>query len=392
MRQIIKNNIDRLAPEMIKVRHRIHSNPELAGEEVSTAKIITDVLRNFGYDSITTNIVGNGISVMLDSGKAGKTIGIRAELDALPILEVTNAPYKSKIDGKMHACGHDGHIATILTVAGTLIQSKEHFKGKIKFIFQPAEETAGSGAIDMVNNGVLENPTVDAIFGFHGTHRYEVNKVATNIGCLMASHDVFKIKLNGNGGYISSLAAKSNPIEIASLIIQCLKDIQNVTLYTEHIIVSVTKFDTVGTSGQVPNEVMLEGSIRTVTRSTQMLIKQQIMNAVMELATQFNVMATVDFKEKMPPVINTDKETMAVINAAKEVVEQADIINMNTIMAPEGFGSYLEKIPGCFFFMGNGLHRGSVHKGDYNFNDNVIPIAAEIMSIAVINYLNDQAV
>lgn len=394
MKQIIKQKIGQLVPEMVKIRHYIHANPELAGEEFNTSNTVINVLKDFGY-TVQSGIAGYGMAATLDSGKAGKTVAIRAELDALPVQEETNIPYKSEIDGKMHACGHDGHIATLLTIAGALIQCKEHFSGKIKFIFQPAEETAGSGAIDMVNHGILENPTVDAIFGFHGTHRYEVNKFATNVGCLMAGHDTFIIKLNGISGYVSSIYAKSNPIDIGAQILQEFKLLQDkISSSREHIIISATQFHAGDTHNVVPSEVFIKGSIRTIKVHTQTQIRQQIYDSVMKIIKPFvNIQATVDFQDSQPSLTNTSYETGIILKSMRQVLDQNNIIDtMDTIMAPEGFASYLEKIPGSFFFVGNGLQNGCIHKETYDFNDEIIPVVAEVLSLAIVNYLNNDVV
>jgi amidohydrolase len=389
MRQSIKDKIDRLVPEMIKVRHHIHLNPELAGEEASTARTITDVLENFGYNSITTNIAGNGISAILDSGKTGKTVAIRSELDALPILEKINAPYESKIDGKMHACGHDGHIAIALTVAGALINCKEHFKGKIKFIFQPAEETAGSGALAMIEAGILENPKVDAIFGCHTTHRYDANKLATRVGCLISGHSTFTINIKGCGGYVSSPTA-SDPVYIGSLIVQALQNIKNrIVNPLEPLVVSVTKFNAGIAHNTIPNEATLIGSIRTVTFKSYMQIRQQITDIIMGIVKSMGATAEIYFQDNSPPGFNTLHETDVFLSTAKQILGEANIFSqIDTIMAPEGFSYYLEKVPGCFFLIGNGPENGIIHREDYKFNDNTIPIAAEILAMAAVNYLN----
>ncbi len=389
MEHLIKQNMQKLIPDMVKMRHHIHSYPELAGEETATALMIADKLKNFDLQ-VSTGIAGAGIVAILDSGKLGKTVALRAELDALPIFEQSTAPYKSKIDGKMHACGHDGHIATSLTIAGILSNCKDHFKGRIKFIFQPAEETSGSGAIKMVDNNVLENPKVDAIFAFHGTHRYELGKFATKVGCLMASHDTFIINLKGEGGYVSSAYSRNNPIYIGSLIVQDLKNLQsNSSSSSEVPIISVTQFHAGDSHNIIPNEVSIIGSIRAISISTQTQIKEQIIKTVMESAKRFGMEITVNFHDNLPPVINSSYETELVVKVAETILGKENVIStMDTIMAPEGFASYLEKIPGCFFYMGNGSQRGSVHKADYDFNDETIPLAAEVLSMVIMTYLN----
>lgn len=393
MRNDIQKNITELIPEMINLRHYIHSNPELSGEENSTALIIANVLEKFGY-SVELGLAGTGVCAILDSGRPGKTIAFRAEMDALPIKEQTGAPYKSKIDGKMHACGHDGHMVTLLAVAGALKNCQEFFNGKIKFIFQPAEETSGSGAIEIVKQKVLENPKVDAIFTCHGTHRYETNVVATKVGCLLAGHDTFIIRIRGGGGYVSAAYAGCNPIHIGSLILQNLDKLKNnFTRFDDPVIMSVTQFQAGNAHNIIPREATLTGSVRTTSIVTQKKIQQEIIKTVKETTEKYNVEGSVDFQDSLPPLVNSCFETELVLKAAEQVLgENNTISKMDTLMAPEGFSAYLEKVPGCFFFIGNGLHRGRVHTSDYDFNDDTISIAAEILSLTAIEYLNSNEV
>ena len=387
MKAANKQILDQLFPKMVKLRHELHMYPELANEEVMTSSIVSRELKNIGLNAIS--ISGTGLYAVLDSGKPGKTVALRAELDALPITEETQVPYVSKNFGNMHACGHDGHIVTLLAVAATMVERKAQFKGKIKFIFQPAEET-GTGSLEMINSGVLENPHVDAIFGFHGTHRYEENTLATKCGCLMAGNDNFIIRLKGQGGYVSSPYARSNPIYLGALILQNLENIKNkIVASGEPIIISATQFNVENEHGLIPKEVTIKGSIRTVKVSTQFQIKQQIIDIVMDIVKPFDIEALVDFEERLPPLINSSRETELVLRAARNILEESHIVpDMDIVMAPEGFAAYLEKIPGSFFFIGNGLQMGTVHKANYNFNDNIIPVSAEMLITVVTNYLN----
>lgn len=387
----MKPIIQKLLPKIIKIRHQIHANPELANEEIETASLIAKILKNFGCE-VATGIAGTGVCALLDSGKPGRTVALRAEMDALPIQEESNSLCKSKNAGKMHACGHDGHMATQLAVAGALSECKDQFKGKIKFIFQPAEETAGSGALAMINNDALEYPKVDAIFCFHGTHRYEVNKLVTKVGCLMAGHDTFTIRIKGRGGYASSPNAACDPIYIGSLITQAVQNITSrVSSPIEPAIISITQFHAGNTYNVIPNEAFLNGSIRTVTADTQEKIKRKIINIATGIVNSFDATVEIDFEHHLSPTFNYPEETELVLRTAKRILREENIIStLAPIMAPEGFSNYLERVPGCFFFMGNGSKRGTIHKADYEFNDDLIPIAAEILGTVAMDYLNFQ--
>lgn len=388
MNQLIKQEIDQLVPEMIKIRHHIHENPEIAGEEIFTANIVAEILKKCGYD-VTTNVAGYGVVATFDSGNPGKTIALRVELDALPIQEENDLPYKSKVKGKMHACGHDGHIAVMLVVAEVLCKLKDSIKGKIKLIFQPAEEVDGMGAIELVKAGALENPKVDAIFGFHGTHRYPEGMLATKVGCLLAGNSTFEIKIIGKHGYVSAPHVTCNPITIGSKLIQELNNVNNTINPLEPSIISITQFHAGQSSNETPQEGFIQGSIRVIDSETQNKIITKI-KTLIDLTAKFNECTiSVNFTQNLHPVINTKEETELVLKSANNILGAENVLsNIDMIMAPEGFSAYLQQVPGCFFFIGNGANNGIAHKSDYNFNDNNISIIASIAIDIIINYLN----
>ncbi|MCX6956972.1 MAG: M20 family metallopeptidase [Verrucomicrobiae bacterium] len=245
--------LQQLLPEIIELRHHLHAHPELAHEEHETAALVGKTLKKFGYE-VTEGIGGTGVSAVLDSGKPGKTVALRADMDALPIHEETDLAHRSTRDGKMHACGHDGHTATLLAAAGALMQCKDQFQGKIKFIFQPAEET-GTGAAAMIEDGVLENPKVDAIFGYHNSSKSDFGVFKTKMDCLFASQDVFTVVIHGKGGHAAYPHLTVDPIYIGSMIIQALQGIvSRCSAPVEPVVLSVTQFHAGNTHNVIPSE------------------------------------------------------------------------------------------------------------------------------------------
>ena len=384
MKKVLHNLLD----EMIEVRHQIHQTPELAKQEKYTALLVSNTLKKYGYD-VKENIGGYGVSAILDSGKPGRTVALRAEMDALPIQEETRLAYKSIHDNVMHACGHDGHTATLLMVAAALIPFKDKFKGKIKFIFQPAEET-GSGALAMINAGILDNPRVDAIFGYHNTPKCEAGLFKTKIGCFMAGQDTFNIIIKGRGGHAANPNNIIDPIYIGSLLIQAIQSIVSRFNYPlEPLIISITQFHSGTTHNVIADNAFINGTIRTCSVESRQKIKQRLIELTKSIVESFGAKAEVEYQYCFPPTINYKDETELALNVAKEIIgeDNASYLDEQS-MASEDFSYYLEKIPGCFFFIGNGVNKGVVHSSKYEFNDKIIPIAAEIMAQVAINYLN----
>ena len=384
----IKPLLQSFLPEIIALRHQLHAHPELAHEEFETAALISKRLQKFGYE-VQEGIAGTGVSAVLDSGKPGKTVALRADIDALPIHEKTNLSYASKIAGKMHACGHDGHTATLLAAAGALIHCKKNFKGKIKFIFQPAEET-GTGAVALIEAGILENPKVDAIFGYHNSSQSEFGVFKTTPETLFVSSDAFTITIHGKGGHAAYPNKTIDPIYIGSLIVQALQGIiSRCSSPMEPAVLSITQFHAGTTHNVIPSEVILQGTVRAITPAARATIKEKLIEVVIQTASMFGATADVHFSYSFPPTINHLQETELAIATAESILGKEKVVLLqHPAMASEDFSYYLEKIPGCYFWVGMGLKEFTPHQPSYEFNDAIIPIAAEILAQVAIEYLN----
>lgn len=384
----MKDYIKKIQQEIIEIRHAIHSYPELKYEEHETAKLVFQTLKKFGFENITAQIAGTGVSVVLDSGKPGKTVGLRADMDALPITELTSLPYSSQNHEKMHACGHDGHTATLLAAASALKQNTDKFKGRIKFIFQPAEE-GGLGALEMIKAGVLENPKVDAIFGYHNLP-FALGKIGIRSGSLMSGVDFFSIKIKGKGGHGATPHLCVDPILIGSTLVQALQSIASRFIpSSEQFVLSITQFHGGTAPAVIPEDVTLTGTMRTMSASIRETALQHFHKIIEGVAHSFSVQINVDITLSVPATVNTVAETKLVEQTATNLFGKNNIVQFEQpVMFAEDFSFFLEKVPGCYFFVGNGENSPGLHTPTYDFQDNIIPIAASLLAQTAVNYLN----
>ncbi len=393
--QFIVDIIGGILPKIKKIRHKLHSVPELGFQEERTAEILIRELQNFGYRDVV-RMACTGVVAVLDSTRPGKTVALRVEMDALPIQEPELAPNRSKHDGVMHACGHDGHMAILLATAAvlmeTLIKYQNLFNGKIKFIFQPAEEIS-QGSEKMIANLALENPRVDAIYGFHNISRYNEGLFVVSSRCATSGGATFKINVHGKGGYVSSKHKLCNPIYVGSIIVQSINDIASrIISPSEPAIVEITKFYSKGfedgVKDRIPDMVEICGAIRTISEESKLKIKNAIIKLVNGIATAFDMVVENTFGTDIHPGFNNPYETTLMLNTAKKILGEKRVKTIDDpIMSPEDFSNYLKEVPGCFFLIGNGSENGVLHEDKYKFNDNIIPDSVQVLSEIAIEYL-----
>lgn len=379
--------IQKIFPYFRDIRHQIHSNPELRYEENETAKLVATELKKIGL-SVQTGIGKTGVVAVLDSGRPGKTIALRADMDALPIAETSNLPYRSKIPGKMHACGHDGHTATLLATAYVLKQMQEQLHGKIKFIFQPAEE-GGAGAKAMIEDGVLENPTVDAIFGYHNHPSATPGTLLTREGCMMYSNTEFTLIVHGKSGHAATPNTAIDPITVAANIVQNIPYLmRELSENIEPTIITVTQFNSGVATNIIPDTATLIGTIRASSEKKSKEAQQRLEIMAQGMAQANNAHAEIIWQEIYPPTINSPQETEWVLGQARQLLGNDKVqIKAAPARASEDFSFFLQKIPGCYFLIGNGENSPSCHNSQYDFNDEILPIATEILATLAINYL-----
>jgi len=361
-------------------RHSIHRNPELAFDTWSTAELVADRLTSFGVDEVHTNIGGPGVVGVIRRGSSARAIGLRADMDALPIQEASDRAHRSEIDGVFHGCGHDGHTAMLLGAAGLLMTS-ESFDGTVYLVFQPNEEN-GRGAQAMIDAGLFERFPMAAIFGLHNRPGVAVGRFATRRGSMMSSEDLFEIRVEGRGGHASAPERHVDPVVVAAEIVLALQTIVSRSIAaTETAVVSVTEVMTDGARNIVPSTVTIKGDCRAFSTAVQATIERRMRELVAGICAAHGAAATVAYDHEFVPVVNTTDEWRLACAAAADVVGSTNVDDDCTLFpASEDFARFLQRVPGCFMQIGNGVDGecgSSLHNPLYDFNDDALQIGAD---------------
>lgn len=359
-------------------RHDIHRHPELAFEENRTAEMVAKLLSEFGLE-VHTGIGKTGVVGVLKRGKGSRSIGLRADMDALKIQERNTFSHISQHDGKMHACGHDGHTAMLLGAAKVLSGDTE-FNGTAVFIFQPAEEH-GAGARAMINDGLFERFPVDAVYAIHNFPSIAVGKFAVRAGSIMAAEDNFEIRINGTGCHAAMPHLGKDPIVTGAQIVTAMQTLVSRTMNPmENAVVSFTEFVTSGTVNVVPGEVVLRGDTRSLTTEVQDLIESTMKRIVDGVCTANGVDYDFSYQRNFVPTVNTAKEARIAAQVAGKVVGPGNVIgDSRPVMTSEDFGYMLQHRPGAYLLLGNGeqgVGGCSLHNSEYDFNDSILEIGA----------------
>jgi len=380
----IKNRIAEFDAEMREWRHDFHAHPELRFEEVRTAGIVAEKLRAWGYE-VHEGIAGTGVVGVLKAGDGDGSIGIRADMDALPMQEEANPAYKSTVAGKMHACGHDGHTATLLGAARYLAETR-NFDGTVNLIFQPAEE-GGAGAKKMIDDGLFKNFPCDSVYGLHNMPQIPRGQFAIRKGALMAAADGMKITINGKGGHAAMPHLAIDPIAIGTQIYAATQTIVSRQIDPfDKAVISITQFHAGTANNVIPAEAVLDASIRTVSLETRDMIRDKFKAMCASFAAQHGIEITCDYKEGYPVTLNHDDNVDRVAEAAAEVVG-AEMVDTATVplMGSEDFSYMLEERPGAYIFLGGGdeTHVHSVHHPEYDYNDENLVTGASLWATLV---------
>ncbi|MFT6943502.1 MAG: hippurate hydrolase [Yoonia sp.] len=368
----VKNRFAEMLPEIMAWRHDLHAHPEILFETHRTSAIVAEKLKEFGCDEVVTGIGRTGV-VGVIYGKAntsGKVIGLRADMDALPIHEQTDLSYKSKIDGTMHACGHDGHTSMLLGAAKYLSETR-NFDGKVVLIFQPAEEGGGGGR-EMCADGMMDRWNIQEVYGMHNWPGIPVGQFAIRPGAFFAATDNFDVEIEGKGGHAAKPHLSLDTTVVASHVVIALQTIASrIVSPTEQVVVSVTGFETSSMAFNViPQKVHLRGTIRTMSNATRELAEKSFISIVEGTATAFGATATVDFKRGYPVMVNSEDQTAFAAEVAKSVAGKCDFADQT--MGGEDFAYMLEERPGAYIFVGNG-DGADVHHPEYVFKDETMP-------------------
>ena len=375
----VLNRIADYAEEMKGWRRHLHANPELKFECHNTAAFIMDRLREIGVDEIHPGIALTGIVAIINGQGAGPTIGLRADMDALPIHEVTGASYASVIPGKMHACGHDGHVTMLLGAAKYLAETRR-FAGRVALIFQPAEEDGGGGEV-MVREGIMDRFDIAQVYGIHNAPNVAFGHFKTTPGALMASVDTAYVYVTGKGGHGATPHECVDPVVAVVGMVGAVQTILSRNVYAlDEAVISVTQIHAGTASNIIPEDAMFCATIRCFAPGVRALLKRRIHEIVAGHAQAYNVTARIEYEWGYPATINHPAEAEFATRVAAEIVgpDGADG-NANREMGSEDFSYMLEQRPGAYLFMGTGPGAG-LHHPAFDFNDEASPIGASFFA------------
>jgi hippurate hydrolase len=382
---------DRIAdyvPELAAIRHDLHMHPETAFEEERTSSIVARELARIGCQ-VTTGIAGTGVVGTLVNGSGHKSIGLRADMDALPINETTGLAYASRTPGKMHACGHDGHTATLLGAARHLAETRD-FDGTVHLIFQPAEEDIG-GAKRMIEEGLFKRFPCDAVFAFHNMPGFATGQFAVKPGAIMAAVDLAHTVITGSGGHSAMPHLAVDPIVAGAAVVSGLQTIvsRNVDP-VEGAVVTVGAFNAGRASNVIPQTAKLDICVRSCTKPVRELLAQRVPRMIRGIAEAHGCTAEIDYEFSYPTTVNWIGETSFVRLTAEAFGGAHPVQDLEApMMSSEDFAYMLEAIPGCYFMLGNGneQHRKPLHNPGYDFNDALLAIGTAFWSNLVERYL-----
>lgn len=377
--------------EIIQIRRHLHENPELSFEEKETAQYIADFYE--GKDVKVDTNVGNGygIIVTIKGGKPGKTIGLRADFDALPIHEEADVPFKSKNPGVMHACGHDGHTAYMLVLADCLIQIKDEIAGTIKIIHQHAEETPPGGAKSMVESGLLDD--LDYVFGTHLFPTHDEGVVGYRSGYALAGRAYFKLTIQGVGGHGSTPHNANDTVVAGAHFVTAVQTIVSRRLNPFDMgVVTIGSFDGKGSFNVIKDKIEIEGDVRFMKDETAELIKEEIHRISEGVGKEFGVECTIDYVPDYPPTYNYPEETERVVSILEEANDNRikEITEFPLFSGSEDFSYYLQKVPGTYFFIGckpDGVKEPYLnHHPKFEINEGALIVSAKSVAHVVADY------
>ena len=371
----IVNRVADLQPDVQAWRRDIHQHPELGYNEHRTAAFVAERLREFGCDEVATGLGGTGVVGVIKGRKpAGKgdvrAIGLRADMDALPIEEATGLPYASTTPGKMHACGHDGHTAMLLGAARYLAETR-NFAGDAIVIFQPAEE-GGFGAAAMIKDGLFDRFAIDQVYGMHNGPGIPVGSFAIRPGPIMASTDAVNIHIEGRGGHAARPHLSIDSVMVGAQLITALQSIVSRSVDPlEAAVVSMCEFHAGNARNVIPQTAEIRGTVRTLTPEVRALVEKRVREVVSGVAQITGAKIDLEYLRGYPVVVNHAAQTDFAIKVAEDVAGNGNVQEMPPLMGGEDFAYMLEKRPGAFIFCGNGDSAG-LHHPAYNFDDNAI--------------------
>ena len=408
---IISQHADRLNDQVIAWRRDLHANPELGNREFRTGKLVADHLRKLGFDEVKEKVAYTGVVGILKGAKPGPCVALRADMDGLPVTEETDVPFKSVVRtqwngaeaGVMHACGHDTHVAILMGVAEMLSQMRDQIHGTVKFIFQPAEEMPpigeDGGAKLMIEQGCMQNPKVDAIFGLHITSKMHTNTIGYRVGPLMASADQFRIFIRGNQTHGAQPWSGVDPIVVGSQVVLGLQTIvsRKMNLTEEPSVVTVGSFQAGNRSNIIPDEAKMEGTIRTFDEKHREEIHQFVEKITTLIAESGGAKAHVHIAKGYPVTVNDEALTNWAVPVLKRIATEATVGVCPKTCGAEDFAYYQQQVPGVFFFIGctprdqDCKYAPSNHSPRFYVDESGLKVGVKTLAALAINWLSTNA-
>ncbi|MEM3190776.1 MAG: carboxypeptidase CpsA [Conexivisphaerales archaeon] len=389
--KVLLKDILKYEDEIIKIRRYIHENPELSYKEFNTAKLVAKKLRELGI-KVKEGVGGTGVVGILEGDKKGKVVALRADMDALPIQEKTDFEFRSKVSSVMHACGHDTHVAMLLGAAMLLTEHKNELEGTIKFLFQPAEEHGGKGgAKPMIEDGVMENPKVDYVFGLHISGDHPSGTFALRQGALMAAPDAFKIRVIGKGGHGSQPDKTVDPIFISAHIIMGLHGITSRMIdQTQPFVISVCSIHSGSKDNIIPDEAIMEGTIRTLDEDIRATAKSHVRKIVEGICKTYGASSEIDFMEDAYPVTINDPEVTEKVFRLLKRIPGTEVKECNPILGGEDFSRFLQRAPGTFYFLGTlNPKKGCIypnHSSQFSVDEDVLKYGSVSLALLALEF------
>ncbi|MFD1882300.1 M20 aminoacylase family protein [Paracoccus pacificus] len=373
------NRIAALSPEMAEWRRHLHRHPELGFDCRETAAFVAGRLREFAVDEIHEGIATTGIVAIINGRAPGPAIGLRADMDALPMAELTGVDYASTVPGRMHACGHDGHTTMLLGAAKYLAETR-NFSGRVALIFQPAEESGGGGEV-MVREGLMERFGIEQVFALHNNPGQQLGTFRTAPGPIMAAVDTFEITVAGRGGHGAMPHEAADPVVAAVAIVTAIQTIVSRNNYAQDdLVISVTQIHTGSADNIIPETAWICGTIRTFAPHVRQMVRRRLLQIIEGQAVAYDVNADLNYIEGYPATVN-DADCTAFAAAVAREISGDDAVDVNVAreMGAEDFSYMLRARPGCYLFLGQGEGPG-VHNPKYDFNDEVAPYGASFFA------------
>lgn len=389
----LKSDIDELVPDLIAMRRDLHEHPELSFEEVRTSGIVAQRLRSIGLE-VQTGIAKTGVVGLLRGGASkpgAKTIAIRADMDALPIHEMNDIDYRSTVEGKMHACGHDGHTSILLAVADLLNKRRDELSGNVKFVFQPAEERVG-GAEPMIREGAMQD--VDSIIGLHLISDYPLGRVGVRAGAVFAGADRFLLTVKGKGGHAAMPETTIDPIVISAYIVTALQTlISRETSPLSPAVITIGKIQAGTAFNIIPESAEMEGTMRAFNAEHRAKLLRRIREISQGIAIAMGGSCEVELFDGCPPCVNDEKITEIVRDAAIVAVGEKEVDASEDVMTAgsDDMACFLETVPGCYFIVGaKNEEKGANfphHHPRFNIDEDALPIGVEVLTRAAMDFL-----